>query len=171
MVFTKLQRFPSGFTSRTMLLIQEKIILVYDTLNARIGASGYWESPEKSLRTLEKAAVFHRKGISIANELIDKQEESCGIMRALDGTVPAWNENYNPKTDRYEVGFFFDSMPRWRKDMISSKLAEFGEKTCIDFVNLEDEKTRPEFENRLKIVNGGGCWSYVGRHHKVQVEI
>ena len=92
-------------------------------------------------------------------------------MRALDGTVPAWNENYNPETDRYEVGFFFDSMPRWRKDMISSKLAEFGEQTCVDFVNLEDDKTRPEFQNRLKIVNGGGCWSYVGRHHKVQVGI
>ena len=92
-------------------------------------------------------------------------------MRALDGTVPAWNENYNPGTDRYEVGYFFDSMPNWRKEMIASKLAEFGEQTCINFVNLEDEHTRPEFQNRLKIVNGGGCWSYVGRHHKVQVEI
>ena len=76
----------------------------------------------------------------------------------------------NLDTDRFEVGFFFDSMPRWRKNLISSKLAEFGEQTCIDFVNLENEDSRPEFKNRLKIVNGGGCWSYVGRHHKVQVK-
>ena len=47
-------------------------------------------------RILYQAAIFQRQGISIANELIDEQDESCGIMRALDGTVPAWNENYNP---------------------------------------------------------------------------
>ena len=87
---------------------------------------------------------------------------SCGVFGSF---IP------DSGTDRFEVGYFFDSMPRWRKDLIAAKLAEFGEQTCIDFVNLKDEDSRPEFKNRLKIVNGGGCWSYVGRHHKVQVKL
>ena len=51
-------------------------------------------------------------------------------MKALNGTLLDWKFQ---KTGRYEVCFTFDSMTRWRKDMISSKFVEFGEQTSILF--------------------------------------
>ena len=99
---------------------------------------------------------------------ISKRNNKMQIDGTLSSTAPAWDQNYNPTSDRYEIAYFFENIPKFRQDQIENKFSEFSESTCVNFIKIESAESAAEFKNRIKIIRGGGCWSYVGRQMEVQ---
>ena len=90
------------------------------------------------------------------------------IPSALRANTPRWNENFNSKTNKYEVAYFFTSgFDKNRKDTVREKLDEFARDTCVALV--EKSKKDKDYPYKLEIVQNRGCSSYCGRHYEEQM--
>ena len=82
--------------------------------------------------------------------------------------VPFWDQNFNEKTRKFDVPFYFKSdFDESRKDKIRIKLAEFARDTCVQMVEVSQGDSA--FRNKLEIQQERGCSSYVGRHYAYQM--
>jgi len=94
-------------------------------------------------------------------------EADSGDADAWQNGVRKWDQNFNEASDRWEVGYFYESESDSAKvSTIDKKLQEFKSMTCIDFKKVS--KNDSKYAKKIKIVFSGGCASYVGSHYAEQ---
>merc|ERR1712130_981942 len=94
-------------------------------------------------------------------------EADSGDADAWQNGVRKWDKNFNQGSDRWEVGYFYESESDSAKvSTIDKKLQEFKSMTCIDFKKVS--KNDSKYAKKIKIVFSGGCASYVGSHYAEQ---
>ena len=97
--------------------------------------------------------------------------DSIGSPRASAAgpQVKLWDENYDPLEDRFLLAYYFDAnathTPKQRS-LIRKSFGQYGDYTCIKMVEVTENDAR--FQNKLKVISGQGCYSYIGRHYKNQ---
>ena len=90
------------------------------------------------------------------------------ILKPDKANAPWWNQNFNAKINKYEVGFYFiDGFDETRKNTIRTKFTEFARDTCVKMVEVD--KSNSAYKNKIEVQQGRGCSSYVGRHFSNQM--
>ena len=83
--------------------------------------------------------------------------------------VRLWDENYDPNADRFLLPYYFDEAATHtakQRNLIKKSFDQYGEYTCVKMIEIPQNDTR--FENKLRIIYGRGCYSYIGRHYEHQ---
>ena len=112
-----------------------------------------------------------------------KQNNTCfpqGERGALQADAPKWDLNWSESDGRYLVEYYFtdDFSDEIQQAIIREKLEEYEQKTCIKMVEV-DEPSYDYYDYdsfdynayRIRLVKGGGCWSYVGRWYLDQARV
>ena len=81
---------------------------------------------------------------------------------------PLWDQNFNEKTRKFDIGFYFHSkFDEHRKDRVRIKFEEFARDTCIQMVEVD--RDNPAYKNKIVIKQLSFCASFVGRIHTNQM--
>lgn len=113
--------------------------------------------------TPEQAAILAEQGVTIPKSQIPAAGNAEWHKGALFRTL--WN-NDDQGNGRYKVRFMYDATDRHtdaEQQYIQASLDALSEDICIDFVEVTNPTDNDWEKGILRIVNTGGCSSYIGR--------
>ena len=115
--------------------------------------------------TKEQTKIFEE----ILEQKVSSSIEKTARAIAGGSYVRLWDENYDPREDRFLLAYYFDetaSHTEKQRNLIRKSFGQYGDYTCVKMVEVS--KNDPRFKNKLQLTSEKGCYSYVGRHFEHQ---